>query len=408
MAGSAAPGEFRRPRPEERAAFEHLQRRGYASGEGTLHPAPPREEATAPAQGDDGARGVFVAGRPLAGAYLKRYQTWWGPDELPMESIGGVVTLPEARRQGYTAALATGLLADMRERGIPISTITSPFSYAFYRQFGWEYAFPRLRAAFPPQIGIVSPRAPGNSARFVQTEHEGALPGEIDGVYRLVARTRYQGMAVRTPELWRRLLRGERTYAYVWDGEDGPAGYAVCAVGEHDRLQVRELFATDRTALAGLFGLLANFDSQAERIEWDMPPDVRLDLLVREQHDLELSWQPQGMFRIVDLAAAVSGRTAGTVSGQVCLRLLDDQAPWNQGPHAITWTEGQARVSPSGGGPAADQAVMDQRTFAQIYAGSITPAQAVELGRAELGAGALMILTAAYVTGRPPLLLEWH
>lgn len=402
-------GEFRRPRPEERPAFEHLQRRAYASGAGTLaRPATPDPEDTADA--DDGARAYFAGGQPVAGAYLKRYTTWWGDDELPMESVGGVAALPEVRRLGYTGRVMAGLTADMRERGIPISTITTPFSYAFYRRMGWEYAFRRIAASFSPAVAARLAGGEAAEARFVQCGVEADwLPVAIDAVYREVMRRRYQGGAARPPELWRARLRGERTYAYVVDGERGPTGYLICALDGGETVRIRELFALDGRAWRGLWHLIANLDSQAERIEWDMPPDVPLDLLVSEQHDLKLRWRPEGMLRIVDLHGAVQGRRAGSLSGRVCLRLEDDLAPWNGGPHEVEWTEGRAAVrAGSGSATAAQTAAMDHRTFAQIYAGAVTPVQAVAAGRADIGAAALPLLTAAYVTGRPPLLLEWH
>jgi predicted acetyltransferase len=398
-------GEVRRPRAEERAAFADLQRRGYAWGAGTLEPAP--EPGDGPRE--DGARACFAGGRPVAGAYLKPYRTWWGEDELPMESVGGVVALPEARRRGHTAALMAGLVADMRERGVPISTITTPFSYAFYRRVGWEYAFPRLQAQLPPRALAALGGGEGE-ARFVRADASPDwLPAELDAVYRRAVRSRYQGAAARPADLWREHLAGERTYAYAWHGDAGPRGYLVASAERGRTVRVRELFALDRDAYAGLCSLLSNLDSQAERLEWDLPPDARLDLLVPEQHGLELAWRPQGMLRIVDLAAAVAGRGAPGLSGAVRLRLQDEQAPWNRGPFDLVWTEGRAEVRPASGTvePGAE-AAMDQRTFAQIYAGTLTPAAAAGLGRAEVGPRALSVLAAAYVTGRPPLLLESH
>ena len=397
--------EVRVLRPEDRAAFADLQRRGYASGGGTMEPAP---EVTVP-EGDDGARGCFADGRVVAGAYLKPYRTWWGADEIPMESVGGVVALPEARRRGHTAALLEGLLADMRARGVPISTITTPFSYAFYRQMGWEYAFPRLRATLPPR-SLAGLGGDGGEARFVRAEPGSDwFPADVDRVYREVMRRRYQGAAARPPDLWRAHLGGERTYAYVWYRADGPRGYLIAGPGRSGNLRVRELFALDRAAFGGLCGLLANLDSQADALEWDMPPDARPDLLVAEQHNLQVAWRPEGMLRIVDLPAAVAARGAPGLSGTVRLRLEDAQAPWNRGPFDLRWAGGHPEVRPAEGDPEGGaEAAMDQRTFAQIYAGTLTPAAAAGLGRAEIGETAMRVLSAAYGTGRPPLLLEHH
>lgn len=418
-AGAAA--VFRRPSPADRPSFQHLGARGYAHGQPTLQPAPePAEgpERREPGEGvspegpatDDGDRGLFVGTSAVAGCSLKAYRTWWGPDELRMESVGGVVALPEARRRGHTAALLDGCLRDMRERGIPISTITTPFSYAFYRQMGWEYALQRRRVTLAPAALAPWARTARGEARFVRCDPDGpALPQPLDAIFSTVMRERYQGAAARTPALWREHLTGERTYAYAWEGPSGPTGYAVLDLAEaEERLRVRELFALDTNACRGLCGLLANFDSQAERIEWDAPPDVRVDLLCPEQSALEVAWTPQGLFRLVDVAEALRRRRAGTASGRLRLTLRDERAPWNRGPFAVSWEDGRATVESGGGAAGAEEAAMDARTFGQIYCGAITPSEAVRYRDAEIGPAGLRLLAAVFETGRPPLLYEWH
>lgn len=457
-------GEFRRPRPEEVEAFEHLQQRGYASGSPTLGPRqggsdatresdevpaeastesteepaestasgapvsgegegprardggePPGDGKKGPVAGDrkeerETARAYFVDGRPVAGAYVKRYDTWWGTEVLPMESVGGVVALPEARRCGYTAEVMAGIVGDMHERGVPISTITTPFAYAFYRRMGWEYAFRRLRARFAPRLVASLGADAHGAARFVRWPPTVAgEPGleAMDAIYAQVMRARYQCAAARPPELWREHLRGKHTYAYIWEADGRRSGYGIFRVGREDMVEVRELFALDGHAWCGLLGLLANFDSQAEKVEWDMAPDLRLDLVVPEQNDLELEATAEGMFRVIDLAAALTARTYPPAVGRVCLRLSDEQAPWNQGPFDVEWCGGRVEVRAArGGAAAADSAAMDQRVFAQIYAGTVSPAEAARWRGADIGVRALAVLTQAFVTGRPPLLLE--
>ncbi len=407
---AAEPGEFRAPRAEEREAFTQLQRRGYASGEGSLAQAPPRAEGAPPGpadEEDDARRAYFVDGLPVAGACLRRYTTWWGEAEVPMEGVGGVVALPEARRRGYTARVMAGVVADMRARGVPIATITTPFSYAFYRRAGWEYAFWRLEAECSPRLLHGLGRLSAGTARFVRVDADGGdPPAALDRVYRQVVRSRYQGAAARSARLWREHLRGERTYAYVWERAGDPVGYVVVAFRRGGEVEVRELLATDRDALLGLAGLLADLDSQTERLRCDLPPDLRLDLEVAEQDDLALRWRPQGMLRIVDVAGALGARAFPGVEGRIGLRLQDALAPWNQGPFTVSWEAGRVEVRPSRGEARPDEeAALDQRTFAQLYAGTLTPAEAVRRG-AEIGARAERVMAAALVTGRPPLLWE--
>jgi predicted acetyltransferase len=151
----APEGIVRQPTPDEFSAFLHLEKRGFAHGEGTLTRETAVDHVERPAselvRERETARALFVAGQPVAGLYLTPFRTFWGRRMVAMEGVGGVTALPEVRRRGYTAALLAGALADMHARRVPLSAITTPFSYGFYRKMGWGYAFRRSRHSSLPR-----------------------------------------------------------------------------------------------------------------------------------------------------------------------------------------------------------------------------------------------------------------
>jgi predicted acetyltransferase len=389
-------GAVRRPQGDEAAAFEHLQQRGYGTG-GASWAGPPVPEP------EDEPRALFVGGRPVAGCYLRRYDTLWGEAVLPMVGVGGVVTLPEARGRGHTTDLLREVLRELHEAGVGLASITTPFSYAFYRRLGWEYAFWRWGFRVPAR-GLRGLAARGGEVRFARADGP-AAPEPVATAYARVVRARYQGAALRSPALWYGHLSGPRTHAYAWHGPDGPGGYAVVAV-EGERLRVRELLAADAAALRDLLGFLAAFETQAEAVAGELPPDVPLDLLVPEQGDLERVWRPAGMLRVVDVPAALGARRYPDLDAEVVLSVADDVAPWNRGPWRVVWSGGRAAVRSARPGEPGPALALDVRTLAQVFAGVLHPAQAVGLGRAEGDDAAVRALGVAFASGRPPLHLE--
>lgn len=412
---------FRIPGPDDRRAFDHLQTRGYLQAGGTLEPPLPPGSESAPGPGPETLwdpatetrRALFVDGVPKAGLYLNRFTVRWGDRDLRMDGIGGVVALPEARRQGHTEAVLAGSLADMRERAVWLSFITTPFSYRFYRKMGWGYAFRRTLYTFPlTQAQAFAKRATGE-ARFVRVAEAsltaGEVPEPLDTVYRTALFPRYHGLAVRTARLWRERLTGERTYAYIWEGPSGPSGYAILAPRE-DELRVREFVWADRDALFGLLGLMGNFDSQARRIRVETAPDVRLDALLPEQGEVSASAETRGMLRLVDVPSAFEARDFAGIREPLTVRLnlTDALAPWNQGAWDLRAEAGRVIVTPARGSPGLPAARLDIAVLSSLYAGDLTAGEAATLGLGEMDPGALDALNRLFAGSTRPLHLEWY
>src|SRR5699024_8661840 len=67
---------------------------------------------------------------------------------ISMGGISSVATWPEYRRQGMVKHLLKHVLTYMKQHGQTISFL-HPFSFAFYRQYGWEYTFTEKKYAIP-------------------------------------------------------------------------------------------------------------------------------------------------------------------------------------------------------------------------------------------------------------------
>jgi len=71
-------------------------------------------------------------------------------DGVPMDmgGIAGVSSLPEVRHGGHVAEILKRWLEIMKARGQTLSML-GPFSYEFYRKYGWELGFERMNYSIP-------------------------------------------------------------------------------------------------------------------------------------------------------------------------------------------------------------------------------------------------------------------
>jgi len=84
-------------------------------------------------------RGVFDKGELKSALAIRDYRILVGGKRIRMGGIAGVGTFSKSRKKGYAAALLTRCIEEMRTLGYAVS-ILFPFSYKFYREFGWELA----------------------------------------------------------------------------------------------------------------------------------------------------------------------------------------------------------------------------------------------------------------------------
>jgi predicted acetyltransferase len=378
------------------AAFDDIQRRGFGDN--------PREGDG----GDDGApvhrSGWLRDGLLAAGLEAKPFTSVWGDAVLPIELLGGVVTPLEARRQGAARALVRGALAAMRDRGTPLSAVTSPFSYPFYGRLGYAAVYERLTLTGRPDVFLRLPAVPGRLRHYPVDREGRALPFELALLYELGLGRRFQGWARRTAAQWHGHLRGRLTDAYVWDGPGGPSGYMILQ-SRPGRVAVHELVALDDNALLGMARMLGSLDSQTDSLVWDALPDTPLRRWVPEPDLLREERTPQGMFRLVNVPTALAARPVPRdVRGSLHLAVSDPLCDWNSGVWRLTFQGGRAEAVRAEGAEAASHCSI--QALSLIYAGSHTPAEAVRFADAQLAPADADLLAAAY-PARPPLLLEW-
>jgi predicted acetyltransferase len=337
---------------------------------------------------------------------LDHQAQWWLGRALPSAQVLQLATPPQHRGAGHGARLLHGLLAELHEDGVPLATLT-PSTFAFYRGSGFEVAgswtWYEARAEHLPRSS-----APYR-ARPVSVDD----PAELADVYRRVAPSRH-GAFERSERFWQRLARvgKEKTVAaFVLDGPDGPAGWAVATLEfrqEPAPFQTRvevEDWGCLPGADAALFALFAGYASMNGVVAWSGPdPDPAAIWGLRDRF-ARLTDRWHWMLRLVDLPAALQARPwPSGVAGQVAFRVEDPVCPWNTGTWRLELADGKARVEPTAapGSGAGEAPTADIRGLASLFTGFASPDDLVRAGLlTRFDPAAVELLRAAFASPRP-------
>ncbi len=218
---------------------------------------------------------------------------------VAMGGIAAVASLAEARGRGYAGALLRNALERMRDRGQAFSMLF-PFSWDYYRRFGWDWIGEQRRYSVPTHILKPSPeteyvRAAGASDRSI-----------IETLYTEYGR-RYRGPILRDEALWNGILNdtdGHFNFTYLYEKDGVAEGYLCFRGGSEEETRVREFVALTSRARAGLLGLLRRHDMKIKRFTWTAPAD---DLFWADGYhkEIETKLTPVVQARIVDVVRAL-------------------------------------------------------------------------------------------------------
>ncbi len=349
--------EIRPIPPEDLPAYQHIASLAFERGvpaeiepERFNHPARHRI-------------GVYDAGGLQACLTVLDFQMLFGHHRRPCGGIAGVQSHPAARGRGYAGALLRRSLEMMRESGQYLSSLW-PFSFAYYRGYGWEWTGYTRQYKLPIRLLTTDP----------ETQHveevRGDLPALLNPIYEARA-VRYNGMLVRDADRWPGHLepwdrREPAVYLYRRAGR--AEGYAILRyMKDNETLRASDFVALSARAYRGLLGLIHRHGMTVEKTEWQAPPDDPFWSLVQDW-SVETRVVPAGMSRVVDAAAALRAlRPDPALRGALTLGLEDRHAPWNTGTWRITVEGGAVEIASTTETPGV---ALDIQALSQAYWGT--------------------------------------
>jgi predicted acetyltransferase len=262
---------------------------------------------------------------------------------------GGVTwvgVLPSHRRRGIMAQFMQRQFDDFHERGEPLAILWASES-AIYGRFGYGMAAPmivldgeRARFGFRNDPGGVG------SVRIVDRDEAALVFPPLHDQRRRIT----PGMFARDaawwsasqladPERWRHGA-GPKFFASVdIDGE--PAGYAIYRLKQNwddgiprGEVRVVDACATTTTATRELWRYLFGIDLMARVQQFMFDPNSELPLMVMDPRSLQLKVGEGLWLRLVDVEAALRGRSYGDAE-PVVLEVRDEVCPWNDGRYRV-------------------------------------------------------------------------
>src|SRR5699024_8042399 len=245
---------------------------------------------------------------------------------FPMGGISSVATWPEYRRQGMIKHLLRHALHYMKKNGQTVSFL-APFSFAFYRKYGWELTFAKKRYTIP----MAHFKRDWHEKGYVRRSH--VYTPALNAIYNTYAKN-YTGMLIRDERWWNeRVLKDRDHIAIAYNDEGKPEGYILFYVKEKV-FTAKEIAYTSINGRNTLLSFIANHDSMAETVEMTVPENDNLPILL-DNPRFEQKINPYFMARIVDVRRFFQQYPFQNIAKPIQLHIEDSFLPENSGTYQL-------------------------------------------------------------------------
>jgi predicted acetyltransferase len=327
--------------------------------------------------------------------------------DLPTAGVTVVGVYPTHRRRGVLRSLMRAQLDDAHERGEPLAALWAS-EETIYGRFGYGLAsFCGEISLAHEYTSFAQPFEPEGTIRFLEPDEALEL---VPPVFER-ARLQWPGMfsrsglwweqrEIKDPEERREGAGPKRWIVYERDGAiDGYAVYRHKPGWEEGstvaELRVVEALGATPTAERDLWAFLLSIDWKATVKAWLLPPDHALFLLLATPRRMRYRMGDSLWVRLVDVAAALSGRQY-SAEGTLVFDVQDDFCTWNHGRWKLD-AGVAARTDDD-----ADIALPVQ-SLGSAYLGGVSFAELARAGRVEeLKGGALARADALFRWDRHP------
>ena len=369
--------EVRLLKPEENVLFDAVMYVSFPGMEGKDIREMLKNPEEHKSEGRDKRWGYFDdKGKLLAGIIVTPFTIRMNGKDVKMAGIGGVATLPESRGLGCIRHIYEKAYPAMVEDG-QVFSFLYPFSYDYYRKFGYEMCYANNKVWIPLSQLSKYPY-PRNLAA-----HE---PGDDHAPYAKIYAAfikDYNLAVVRDAKAWEDLLKRDpykdRKFTYLISNDAGePVAYMLYTREEGEwgtgNLKMKEFCWANAEGFRLGLGFMGRMSAEYQKMCWESPDDVNVHLLIADCYDATHEVHCGGMNRIVSVLPALETLTTPCGTGSVAIEVTDDYYPANAGKYLIQWNEGDIKVARVED-VSADMAVSVQ-TLVQLVTGYITTAEA--------------------------------
>lgn len=280
----------------------------------------------------------------MAQTAVKPYQSYFCGRVVDCVGVAGVSTYPEYRRNGCVKALFDEIFRLAPERGWALSLLY-PFSYRYYRKFGYEALMRRKTLAFPFHIlSHIHANVPGCRGVLFRGEPE-ILQGLLT-VYDAYARRRNICFFRKDGAAYSADPAKSQKYTYLWYEGQIPRAYVTVKPAPDRVLEVTEIVYTDEGALRGVLGFLRLFDGQFKKLfisalEYDSP----LDYLLDADRDIAYGCYEGVQGRMIDIKRFLEQNEYPEGEGHIKIKLYDDFYANNNGVYTLSYKNKAGKAS---------------------------------------------------------------
>lgn len=262
-------------------------------------------------------------------------------------TVGGVGTDPEYRRSGAVRQMLEQLFTMAPERGWVVSLL-HPFSFSYYRKFGYEKVADHHILEIPMHKLEHFDRCP-DLIRVNSPE----LAEQCTQVYEKFAEKRNIMFRRFGTGVYPTNGDGDRR-TYLWyDGDGQPAAYITLKVENEYvinrmvsiHLSVYEMAFTTPESLRALFGFMRMYEGENDIVKihnYAMSPEV--ELFIRHYMHTSYSPIPDIAARILDVPAILTAHSYPDEHGHFTVR-VEDTLPWTRGVYGVEFQNRKAEVT---------------------------------------------------------------
>lgn len=245
-----------------------------------------------------------------------------------MNGIGDVMSYPEFGGHGAITALMRQAFADMRSDDVALSYL-APFSYEFYRRFGYEEVFDRavykIKNTDLPRVKLSEERG-----QFLRLPLEDAI-SLIDEVYENNAQSRNGGLK-RENWWWHYLgLKHPRWQVgvYLEDGQNA-SGYVIYEAAGNT-FKIQEIMYTNQLSYQYLQRFICQHESMFEEFEYASGDPKGFPDVMANPYVVNVKIMPYMMARIINLQKFVDNYPFVQKVKSLRLGVKDELIPQNNG-----------------------------------------------------------------------------
>lgn len=275
--------------------------------------------------------GIVEDGALKSSMIVNDYRMYWNDQTVRMGGIGGVTTFPEARESHLVEKMITAALKKMKSKEMVFSLL-APFSYAFYRKYGWEWGMSHFQYKIPVQ-DFLNFEGVGYSMQQVTFD-------DIEGLMH-VYRACYQalnGAVNRSRQNWVyriEMSQKSKVYAYCAKDCDGSIKAYIFYSTQDGVFKVSEMGYDSMTAKKQLLRFIYVHRAQVDTVELSLDEGDRILCLFRNQHQ-KIELKPGLMVRVVDVEMALQCFFSDlTAPLAFTIKVNDVYADWNNGTFSV-------------------------------------------------------------------------